>query len=109
MPAGAASLPLLAITEQADGVFRLSGPLTFPFVRAACTDGVRRLAASTAPVLELDCREVAEVDSAGLALLVEWLAWARACGRRMRISGTPQHLRELAAISEVDGLLADGV
>lgn len=99
----------LAIVEQSAGVFELRGPLTFATAPAACEAGAQRFAASVATAFELDCRGVAEVDSAGLALLVEWLAWARASGRRMRISGVPQHLRELAAISDVDELLAEGV
>lgn len=109
MPAVTAEPQGLAIVEQSAGIFELRGPLTFATAPAACEAGALRFAASTAVALELDCRGVADVDSAGLALLVEWLAWARAAGRRMRIAGAPQHLRELAAISDVDELLAEGV
>jgi phospholipid transport system transporter-binding protein len=50
---------------------------------------------------------VTEADSAGLAMLVDWLAWARGAGRSLELVGTPQRLRALAAISEVDDLLLE--
>lgn len=97
------------ITEPTPGRFELSGPLSFETVTVAREAGRRRFEASAAATLELDCRGVGNVDSAALALLLDWLAWARAAGRRMHIAGLPAHLRELAAISEVEDLLTRGV
>lgn len=103
------SAAAVIIAEPAPGRFELSGPLSFGTVTAAREAGRQRFGASTAAALEIDCRGVSDADSAGLALLVDWLAWARAAGRRMRVSGLSVHLRELAAISEIEDLLARGV
>lgn len=97
------------IKEPSPGRFELTGPLCFETVTAARETGRQRFEASTATALEIDCRGVGDADSAGLALLVDWLAWARAAGRRMHVSGLSPHMRELAAISEVEDLLTRGV
>jgi len=48
-------------------------------------------------VLQLDLNEVTRVDSAGLALLAELAARARADGRALAIHGTPAGFNELSA------------
>ena len=51
--------------------------------------------------------EVTRVDSAGLALLLEWLRLARSEGRAMRFTALPDKLLAIARLSGVDGLLTD--
>jgi phospholipid transport system transporter-binding protein len=53
----------------------------------------------------VDCSAVTASDSAGLAVLIEWLAWARRGGRELRYDGVPEAICAIARISEVDGLL----
>jgi phospholipid transport system transporter-binding protein len=48
---------------------------------------------------------VARGDSAGLAVLLDWLAWARRKSRPVRLENLPASLVAIARISEVDGLL----
>jgi phospholipid transport system transporter-binding protein len=48
-------------------------------------------------------------DSAGLAVLLDWLSAAKSAGRSLRYAHLPQELVALARISEVDELLARGV
>ena len=56
----------------------------------------------------IDLGAVTEVDSAGLALLLEWVSAARQRGFELRFAGIPDKLRALARLSEVEGLLGPG-
>jgi phospholipid transport system transporter-binding protein len=58
---------------------------------------------STEPVIDLS--QVLHVDGAGLALVIEWIRWARGHGRRLSFIEVPEKLMALARISEVDGFL----
>ena len=55
---------------------------------------------------ELDLAGVARVDSAGLALLLEWSLAARAAGSSLRYRNLPPAIASLAGISDVAELLA---
>jgi ABC-type transporter Mla MlaB component len=48
---------------------------------------------------------VAPIDSAGLALLVDWLAAAHAAGAQLRYLHLPAPARTLARLSDVESLL----
>jgi phospholipid transport system transporter-binding protein len=79
--------------------------MTFETAARLHAAGLAALGASTEPTLELDCAAVADADSAGLAVLVDWLAWARASGRVLRLKNVPAKLLDIARISELDELL----
>lgn len=55
--------------------------------------------------LEIDLSNVPEGDSAGLALLIEWLRRAKHQNRQIHFSNVPAQIAALARISEVDRLL----
>jgi phospholipid transport system transporter-binding protein len=99
----------LVFVAGGPGSFALNGALTFASVPTARAEGLQRFGDSEASSLELDCSGVTEADSAGLALLVDWHAWARRRGRSLRCAQLPERVRALAAISEVEDLLARGV
>lgn len=93
----------------AEGHLAAQGPLTFATARKARELGRQALAGTAATGLEIDCRGVSAADSAGLAVLIDWLAAARAARRTLRYSGLPAGLAALARISEVQELLERGV
>lgn len=53
----------------------------------------------------IDLRAVGEVDSGGLALLLHWQNAATGAGARLRFTGAPPTLCEMAKITGVAGLL----
>ena len=55
--------------------------------------------------LTLDLEGVEATDSAGLALLVEWVGEARRSGCKLKLSHVPKQALALARISEVERLL----
>jgi len=55
--------------------------------------------------LEIDLAGVGRTDSAGLALLLEWVSWARNHSRTVRFRNIPQQILSMAQISEVEDML----
>jgi len=93
------------VHEASPGQFRVLGSLTFPSARHAAERGIHAFAASSASALEADLGGVRTADSAGLAVLLNWLAWAHANGRKLSFSHVPSSIVDLARISEAAALL----
>ena len=64
--------------------------------------------AQAADAGEIDCRGITTSDSAGLAVLLEWLSVAKRMGRSLRYAQLPEGLAALARISDVEQLLERG-
>lgn len=60
------------------------------------------------PVIKLDLSGVTSGDSAGMALLLEWINWAMAYQREIHYFGIPAQILAIARISEVEDLLQGG-
>ena len=58
-----------------------------------------------ASALEIDLANVPEGDSAGLAVLIEWLRLAKQRRQTIHFKNVPEQIAALARISEVDKLL----
>lgn len=88
------------------GQFSISGALSFDTVIELLSQGTSLLEKG---LLEqgttIDLTGVTQADSAGLALLIEWLRQARQRGGRLRYTGVPRQLQALAGISDVESLL----
>jgi phospholipid transport system transporter-binding protein len=53
----------------------------------------------------VDLGGVGESDSAGLALLIEWLRMAKQSGKEIHFANVPEQIEALARISEVEDLI----
>ena len=82
-----------------DGRVRLAGPLTFATVSACLRDSQALFRPRQR--LCFDLSGVTVVDSAALALLVEWLRLGRVRGVQVEFAAVPASLRSLAAVSEL--------
>ncbi len=85
------------------GHARVVGSLTFTTVSALLPVGSEAIAAGLAAVVDL--QGVVASDSAGLALLIEWLGEAKGAKRTLRYENVPVQLQQLARLSEVEELL----
>jgi phospholipid transport system transporter-binding protein len=94
---------LARIEPAGDRRFRVSGVLDYGTVAALEARGRLLLAATADAVVDLS--GVERANSAGLALLLEWLDQARVARRRLRYEGVPESLLEIAATSNVAALL----
>jgi phospholipid transport system transporter-binding protein len=95
----------VGISEVASGRITVTGELTFASAREARQLGLLVLEGSRADRIVVDCTGVTRADSAGLAVLLDWLAWGRRKSRAVSLENLPPSLVAIARISEVDGLL----
>lgn len=94
------------IEDLGEGRFAVSGDITF-----ATAEQILR--ASEGPFeehtqIEVDLSEVTDSDSAGLALLLEWVTWANHSVREIRFTGMPEKILAIARTTEVEPLLTRG-
>jgi phospholipid transport system transporter-binding protein len=101
----AANQVRVGISEPTSGRIAVTGELTFASARDARQLGVLVLESSRADRLVIDCGGVTRADSAGLAVLLDWLAWGRRKSRPISLENLPASLVAIAKISEVDELL----
>jgi phospholipid transport system transporter-binding protein len=95
----------VSISEPTSGRVVVTGELTFGTAREARQVGILVLESSRAEHIVVDCSAVSRADSAGLAVLLDWLAWSRRRSRPLALQNLPASLITIARISEVDGLL----
>jgi phospholipid transport system transporter-binding protein len=95
----------VGISEAGPGRIVIEGELTFASARDARQLGLLVLDSSRAERIVIDCGAVTRADSAGLAVLLDWLAWGRRKSRPVSLENLPDSLLAIARISEVDGLL----
>src|SRR5689334_21181839 len=105
MQAEAARNSRVAISEPSSGRVVVTGELTFATAREARQLGVLVFERSRADRLIIDCAGVTRADSAGLAVLLDWMSWGRRRSRPVSLENLPPALLAIARISEVDGLL----
>ncbi len=94
-----------AIANSGPGQFALSGPMEFANAAALLDEGRAAFAAAQAGDVCLDLQAVGRTDSAGLAVLLEWLAIARRSGHRLKVVNPPASLLALARVSELDKII----
>ncbi len=97
------------VSAGADGRSQLRGSLTFSTARRAREEGLAKFRDCGARACEVDCAGITASDSAGLTVLLDWLALAKHDGRSLRYMGLPDGLLALAKISGVEELLQKGV
>ncbi len=95
-----------ALEDLGDGRFALTGDMSF-------VTAERILQASEEPFeqhtrIEIDLSGVERADSAGLALLLEWITWANHTVREIRFTHMPERVLAIAKTTEVDNLLERG-
>ena len=94
------------LADLGDGRFALIGEMSF-------VTAERILRASEEPFeqhtrIEVDLSGVQKSDSAGLALLLEWITWANHTVREIRFIRMPERVLAIAKTTEVDQLLQRG-
>jgi phospholipid transport system transporter-binding protein len=90
------------ITEQ-NGTLLVSGDLTFVTVMQLWNASLSLLAQQSK--LELDLSQVATSDSAGVALMIEWVKYAKQAKKLIRFQHIPAQLASIIAISGIKKLL----
>ena len=94
------------LEDRGGGKFALSGRMAFDTVGQILFDGEELFEEYT--LIEVDLSGVNHTDSAGLALLLEWITWANHTVREIRFVETPEKIDAIAKTTEVDHLLKRG-
>ncbi len=103
-----------------NGVIAVSGRLDFTTATqvlgavnehmSASPSGIngKQVADSDQPIAHaqvIDLAAVTHCNSAGLALMIEWLAEAQRTGRNIRFDNIPDSLRQISTVCQVDSLI----
>ena len=96
----------IRLEDKGDGCFLLSGKMTFGSVNQILDESLEMF--DEHPRIEVDLSGVTKSDSAGLALLLEWITWANHNVREIRFLQTPEKIEAIAKTTEVSDLLKRG-
>ncbi len=97
------------IVAGADGRSHVRGALTFATARRAREEGAEKFHGCVARSCEVDCSGITASDSAGLTVLLDWMALAKRDGRSLRYVNLPEDLLAIARISDLEDFLQKGV
>jgi phospholipid transport system transporter-binding protein len=107
--AGVAGAGSFEVVATAPGRFAARGALTFANARRALNEGLRALRTSSARDFQIDCAAITHSDSAGLAVLLDWMSIMKREGHPLCFSSLPSGLLAVARISGVEEMLQKGV
>ena len=93
----------VAIEVAGNGHFLVKGPLRFDTVPGVWREGQRLFGGMASVVLDLGA--VTRSDSAGLALLIEWLREARRRQAEIHFRNIPSQMQAIARVSRLESLL----
>lgn len=95
-----------SLEDRGNGQFTLSGSMSFDTAGQILRDSEELFEEHT--LIEVDLSAVSHTDSAGLALILEWITWANHTVREIRFKGMPEKIDAIAKTTEVDHLLKRG-
>ena len=94
------------LEDRGNGHFALSGSMSFHTAADILRDSEDLFDEHT--LIEVDLSGVTHTDSAGLALVLEWITWANHTVREIRFKAMPARIDAIAKTTEVDDLLKRG-
>jgi len=90
----------LNLVEQSPGYFTVEGNLTFATIDQQTLQSFRFL--KGIDTICIDLAKVGTTDSAGLALMIEWIKQSRKIRAQLRFKNIPNQLLALAKLSGFD-------
>jgi phospholipid transport system transporter-binding protein len=99
-------MSVAALVDNGAGSWLLQGELDFESVPAVLRHAGARMLGSGR--LEVDLKAVTRADSAGLALLVEWLRESETAGNEIVFINVPPQLLSIARVCGLNEILSLG-
>lgn len=93
-----------ALHREAPGRYSVSGEMTYTTAPQALQRTVKLFRQSAS--LAFDLHQVVRADSAGIALLIEWVRLARKIGVALSLENLPDQVENLVRVSGTGDLLA---
>ncbi len=94
-------MTLMLIKTQTNGLFELAGDLTFATISKK-TVLLCDFKSIDSPVVSFDFSQINNSDSAGLALLIEWIKLSHNAQREIKFYHLPEQLLTLAKLGGFD-------
>ena len=94
------------LKDLGEGHFALNGEMTFETAERILMTSEEPFEQHTR--IEVDLAGITRSDSAGLALLLEWITWANHTVREIRFLSMPERILAIARTTEVEQLLKRG-
>ena len=92
------------LNQTTEGGFELIGEMSFETAAQILKSSERSFAQHAETQVNLS--QVSKADSAGLALLLEWIGWANHSDVEIRFLNIPKKILAIAQTAEVDELLS---
>ena len=92
--------------DLGEGHFAVEGEMSFSTVSSILRESLDKFEDHT--MIEVNLGGVDKTDSAGLALLLEWITWANHTVREIHFRNIPEKISNIAQTSDVDELLTVG-
>jgi len=94
------------LLECSDGSLSLSGAISHQTVPELLKQSNKFFDSNDQREIVIDLGQVSRSDSAGVALLIEWMRRAGRRNKTIRFLNIPQQMLEIAKVSGVDKILA---
>lgn len=88
------------LSKQSDGNFLIEGELTFSTLNKKTIHSFDFL--KQTKEIQIDLTKVSSADSAGLALLLEWIKHSKQHNIKLVLKGIPHQLKALAELSSLN-------
>ena len=87
--------------ELTSGNYLIKGDLIFSNINKATTKllNFKQTDSTINSVITIDLQQLGKIDSAGLALLIEWIKFSRIHKKELRFNNMPAQLSALAKLS----------
>lgn len=99
-----------ALVEVSQEGIKLCGTLVFSSVSTAWDESTSILNATTNSdsnnILKFDCREVTHIDSAGIALMIEWKKWCKQHQKECQFLGLQAQATTLIKTYKLEKILS---
>ncbi len=96
-------MPDFTIEKTEQNIFLISGELSFSTVSKALSESSHLFHGESAMIVDLI--NVNHVDSAGIALLIEWLGMAKHKTKKLEYRHIPEQMLAIARISGLESVL----
>ena len=93
-------MPAFNLIKQSDGTYFVEGNMTFSTLNKKTIKSFGFL--NTTKEICIDLEKVTVADSAGLALMIEWIKHSKLLNSKLRFKNIPQQLLTLAKLSDLD-------
>lgn len=91
------------LSELGDGRYALRGDVSFRTAESILRASDRMFSGKTS--LEIDLADVSRTDSAGLALLLEWMRVTALAGGEVRFTNIPEKIQAIAVTADLSDIL----